>query len=127
MKTLLSLLGSTGSVISAMAAAAPCCLPLLAGASGAIGLNTLLPYSSYTLYAVQAFALLALMGAFVSYKKHRYVGPVLLSVGSALAIFFAYNVSLIAYVLYLGLAGLVVAAIWNLFLMKRCNQCPTAT
>jgi len=127
MKTVFSFIGSIGSIVSAMAAAAPCCLPLLAGASGALGLNVLLPYSSYTLYAVQAFALLALLGAFVSYKKHRYVGPVLLSVGSALAIFFAYNVSLIAYVLYLGLAGLVVAAIWNLFLMTRCNQCPTAT
>jgi hypothetical protein len=125
MKNSLDSIGGVGSVISAVSAAAPCCLPFLASVAGAVGLNSLLPYSGYIIYYVQAFAVIAAVGAFLSFRKHHRAIPLTLTIISVLALIYAYNVSLVAWLLYAGLGGLVVAATWNTIELKRCNQCRT--
>lgn len=124
MKESLDKIGGTGSIISAVASAAPCCLPFLASVAGTVGLSSLLPYSEYIVYFVQAFGIVAVFGAFLSFQKHRKLGPLTLTVLSVAALIFVYNVSLLAWLLYSGLSGLVIAAIWNTIESKRCNQCP---
>ena len=124
MKESLDKIGGLGSIISAMAAAAPCCVPFLASIAGTVGLGSLLPYSGYIVYLVQLFGILAVVGAIFSFKKHRKIAPLILTVVCVATLIFVYNVSLVAWLLYSGLVGLVIAAIWNTLESKRCNQCP---
>lgn len=123
MKESLVSIGGVGSIASAVAAAAPCCLPFLASVAGAVGLSALLPYSQYIAYLVQAFGIIAVIGAIVSFRRHRKYGPLVLTVACVVSLLIVYNVSLIAWLLYSALVGLVVAAIWNTYESKRCNQC----
>ena len=125
MKESLTSVGGAGSILSAIAGAAPCCLPFLASIASTIGLSTLLPYSLYTTYLVQGFGILAVAGAYLSYKQHGKHAPLLLSTTSVAALIFVYNVTLLAWLLYAALAGLVVAAIWNMVEVRRCQQCAT--
>lgn len=125
MKESLVNIGGVGSLVSATAAAAPCCLPLLASVASTVGLSALLPYSEFIGYIVQIFALLAAVGAFLSFCKHRKIGPLVITVVCVAVLVIVYNVSLVAWLLYSALVGLVVAAIWNMIESKRCNQCAT--
>ena len=127
MKESLVSIGGIGSIVSAVAAAAPCCLPFLASVASTIGLSALLPYSEYIAFIVQAFGVLAVFGAILSFKKHRKLGPLVLTVLSVSVLIAVYNISLLAWLLYSALAGLVVAAIWNTVESKRCNQCAAQT
>ncbi|QKK01307.1 MAG: MerC domain-containing protein [Pseudomonadota bacterium] len=123
MKESLVGVGGIGSIASAVAAAAPCCLPFLASVASAVGLSTLLPYSEFISYLVQAFGIVAAIGAFLSFRRHGKYGPLVLTVACVVSLVIVYNFSLIAWLLYSALVGLVVAAIWNTFESKRCNQC----
>lgn len=123
MKESLVSIGGAGSIFSALAAAAPCCLPFLASVAGAVGLSALLPYSQYIAYLVQAFGVIAAIGAFLSFRRHGKYGPLALTVACVVGLIVVYNVSLIAWLLYSALAGLVLAALWNNYESKRCNQC----
>lgn len=125
MKESLVNIGGLGSIVAAVAAAAPCCLPFLASVASAVGLSALLPYSEFIGYMVQGFGLLAVVGAFLSFRKHGKFGPVLLTVVCVAALVVVYNISLLAWLLYAALAGLLFAAIWNMLESKRCNQCAT--
>ena len=118
--------GGIGSIVSAIAAAAPCCLPFLASVASAVGLSALLPYSEYIAYFVQAFGVLAAVGAFISFRKHGKFGPLVSTVLCVAAIVVVYNISLVAWLLYSALIGLVLAAVWNTVETKRCNQCKTS-
>lgn len=123
MKESLVSIGGVGSIASAAAAAAPCCLPFLASVAGAVGLSALLPYSQYIAYLVQAFGFIAVVGAILSFRQHRKYGPLVLTAACVIGLLVVYNVSLIAWLLYSALVGLVLAAIWNTYESKRCNQC----
>lgn len=125
MKDSLVNIGGVGSLVSATAAAAPCCLPLLASVGSTVGLSALLPYSEFIGYIVQFFTLLAAVGAFLSFRNHRKFGPLAITVVCVAVLLIVYNVSLVAWLLYSALVGLVVAAIWNMFESTRCNQCAT--
>ena len=123
MKESLVGVGGVGRIASAIAAAAPCCLPFLASVASAVGLSALLPYSAFISYLVQAFGILAAIGAFLSFRRHGKSGPLVLTAVCVVSLLVVYNISLIAWLLYSSLVGLVVAAIWNTFESKRCNQC----
>jgi hypothetical protein len=117
MKESLLSFGGVGSSVSAVAAAAPCCLPFLASVASTVGLSALLPYSA------QIFGLLAVFGAFLSFRKHGKYGPLALTVVCFGALVVVYNISLLGWLLYSALVGLMVAAIWNTLEARRCNQC----
>lgn len=125
MNTHLDKIGGAGSILAATAAAAPCCLPFLATIGGAIGLGVFSEYSTYISYGVQIFAFFALIGAALSFKKHRNIFPLILVAISLGSLIYVYNFVLVAWLLYLALALLAISAIWNTIATKRCNQCKT--
>lgn len=120
-------LGSAGSIASALAGAAPCCLPMLATVASAIGISSLLPATQFNVYLVQAFGILAAVGAAGSNRSHRKPGPLAVATVSAISLLVVYNFSLIAWLLYSALAGLILAAFWNHHELRRCKQCKATT
>lgn len=120
-------LGSAGSIVSALTAAAPCCLPMLATVASAIGISSLLPTTEFTEYLVQAFGILAAVGAAGSFRSHRKLGPLAVATVSAISLVVVYNISLIAWLLYAALAGLILAAFWNHHELRGCKQCKATT
>ena len=69
---------------------------------------------------------MAVVGAYASYKKHGKYTPFLLTTLSVAALLFVYNVTLLTWLLYVALAGLAIAAIWNMLEIRRCQKCATA-
>lgn len=123
MRTHLEKVGAVGTLFGAMAVAAPCCLPLLASAGAALGLGVLVPYQTVLIYVVQAFVALAVVGAVVAYRMHRKIGPLLVLVPSAATLFYVYNFNEASVLVYYGLGGLVVSAVWNTVEGRRCAAC----
>ena len=120
---ILDKIGSVGALLSA--AACPACFPLFAIVGSALGLGALRPFEGYAMYAMQAFVLLALLGNIIAYRAHRRRGPLLLGVLSPLLVFFAYHVMFSPPLIYVGLFGLLGAAVWNFIENKRCVHCGT--
>lgn len=108
---LVSHAGAIGAFAAAIAA--PCCFPLFAAIGAAAGLSALNRYEPAVLYVFQAFALLSLLGLVLSFRRHRRFGPLSLSVASVLALAYAFYWSFSSPLLYAGLFGLLVAALWN--------------
>lgn len=116
--------GSVGALIAG--AAVPCCFPFLSLIGSILGLSFLAPYEAYVLYAMQLLVVLALVGSIIAYRGHRKILPLMLGVVSTLAVLYSLNTSMDVRILYPGLAGLVVVAIWNSIEAKRCaDACKT--
>ncbi|MCI0537995.1 MAG: MerC family mercury resistance protein [Verrucomicrobiales bacterium] len=114
-------LGTIGAFLAA--AATPCCFPLLAAVGGALGLSALQSARGYVDYAIQAMVLLALLGDVLAYRQHRRRGPLVAGIAASALVFVAYHgydhVSLV----YVGLFGLTVAAVWNVIAKRNCAAC----
>ena len=116
-------LGSIGSVLAlVMAAAAPCCLPIFAAFSGAVGLTALGLNEEFVLYAVQGFALIAVVGLVFAASRHRQFGPLILGAIATLALLFSSQAKFYALAVYLGLAGLCAASVWNYLVSRRAKR-----
>ncbi len=115
-----------GTLLSALASALPCCLPLLASVAGALGLGLLNPYQGTLNWLLQGFVALALFSHIQSFRRHRNAYILALAAASALALFYAYNVELAAPLVYGGLAGLVISALWNYKEIRKCGVCHPA-
>ena len=119
---ILDKVGSVGALIAG--AAIPCCFPFLSLVGSILGLSFLAPYEKYILYAMQALVIVALIGTVIAYRGHRKLLPLLLGIISTLAVLYSLNTDMNVKVLYPGLAGLIVVAIWNSIEAKRCaDQC----
>lgn len=110
--------GSIGAIIAG--AAVPCCFPFLSLIGSILGLSFLAAYETYILYAMQVLVVIALVGSVIAYRGHRKVLPLILGVLSTAAVFYALNTDMNVKILYTGLAGLIVVAIWNSIEAKRC-------
>ena len=108
----LGVVGVLGAVLAA--AASPCCLPALAIAGSALGLGFLAPYETFINYAIQVLVVLAVISALLAHRWHRKIIPLALSLISASVIFFAYHVRFAAPLVYFGLTGLAIGAVWDL-------------
>jgi len=117
---LLDNLGALGALLSA--AACPACFPVLAAAGAAFGLGAFVPFEGYAMYVLQGFVLLALAGNILSFRAHKQIGPLLLGILSAALIFFAFYGRFNPALVYAGLFGLLVVAIWNAIAQKRCAR-----
>lgn len=92
--------------------ACPACWPAYAGVLSAVGLGFLLE-STYLLAATVAFLLIALASLAYKASSRRGFGPLYLGAfGSAVALVGKFTLSLDS-LLYLGLAVLVGASLWN--------------
>lgn len=121
-KNVLDKVGSIGALLAG--AAVPCCFPFLSLIGSILGLSFLAPYKAYVLYAMQLLVVLALVGSIIAYRGHRKILPFTLGFLSTLTVLYSLNTSMDVRILYPGLAGLVVAAIWNSIEVKLCaNVC----
>ncbi len=100
----------------------PCCLQIFAAFAGAIGVTALGLNESVVLYALQAFALLSVIGLAFGARRHRSIAPVALGSVSTAALFFAFHATFFAAVVYLGVAGLCLASVWNYFIWYKCRR-----
>ncbi|MEP6850489.1 MAG: MerC family mercury resistance protein [Acidobacteriota bacterium] len=114
--------GSIGAVIAG--AAVPCCFPFLSLIGSILGFSFLAPYERYVMWAMQVLVLVALVGTLIAYRAHRKLAPVVLGILSTASVLYAVNTDLNIYLLYGGLAGLLVVAVWNSIEGRRCTtQC----
>lgn len=110
--------GSIGAVLAG--AAVPCCFPFLSLIGSILGLSFLAPYEAYVMYAMQVLVGLALVGSVIAYRGHRKILPLLLGIVSTGAVLYSLNTNKNVTILYGGLVGLIVVAVWNSIEAKRC-------
>ena len=111
-------IGSIGALIAG--AAVPCCFPFLSLIGSILGLSILAPYEAYVLYAMQGLVIVALVGSIIAYRGHRKLLPLMLGSLSTFAVLYSLNTGMNVWILYPGLAGLIVVAVWNSIEAKRC-------
>ena len=109
--------GAIGAILTA--ATAPCCFPLVAAVGAALGLGALQSVRSYVDYAMQAMVTLALVGNILAWRQHRQRGPMLAGSIAAATVFFAYHGYYHVALIYAGLIGLTLAAMWNAVAKRR--------
>lgn len=120
MKFHLDRLGAIGTVGSALVAAPACCYPLLAAVGAALGLRVLGESEGTLVYVLEAFVALAVVGAFVGFRAHRKLWPLVVAAASAGGIFYAFTIAHSQALVLSSMAGLVVAAFWNTIEGRRC-------
>jgi len=111
-------LGAIGAFLGA--AAAPCCFPLLATVGGALGLGALQSVRGYMDYTIQAMVLLALAGDVIAFRQHRQRWPLVVGIAAVTVVFFAYYGYYHVALVYIGLLGMAIAAVWNGIAKRRC-------
>lgn len=115
---ILDKVGSVGALLAG--AAVPCCFPFLSLLGAILGLSFLAPYEAYVLYAMQGLVVVALIGSVIAWRGHRKFLPLLLGIVSTLAVLYSLNTDMDVKILYSGLAGLLIVAVWNSIEAKRC-------
>lgn len=113
--------GAAGAFLAA--AAAPCCFPLLAAVGAALGLGALQAWRGYMDYAIQGFTLLSAAGSLFAFRQHRQAWPLVIGLSSAALVFFAFYTSYHVTLIYIGLAGLAVTAVWNFVAKRQAHSC----
>ena len=109
--------GAIGAFLAA--AAAPCCFPLLAAVGAALGLGALQSWRGYMDYAIQLFVAISALGSVFAFRQHHQAWPLGVALLSAAAVFSAFYVTYHIALIYAGLAGLAVAAIWTVIAKRR--------
>jgi hypothetical protein len=115
---ILDKVGSVGAILAG--AAIPCCFPFLSLIGSILGLSFLAPYEAYVMYAMQGLVVLALIGSVIAYRGHRTILPLLLGIVSTGAVLYSLNTDMNIKILYGGLAGLLIVAVWNSIEATRC-------
>lgn len=110
--------GSIGAILAG--SAVPCCFPFLSLIGSILGLSFLAPYEQYVVYAMQILVVIALIGSVIAFRKHRKFLPLLLGIISTALVLYSLNTNMNIKVLYPGLAGLLIVAVWNSIEARRC-------
>jgi hypothetical protein len=113
---MLDKLGAVGAIVTA--AASPCCFPLLAAVGTSLGLASIPFVRDNSSILIQAMTGLSLMGQLAAYRQRRVTGPLLVSAVSSMLVAFTYHARYQVTLIYFGLAGLTVSALWN-FMVNR--------
>lgn len=88
MKINIEKIGTFGLLITILTS--PCCFPLFGFVLTALGIGSFELFGASTMYVFQALTLLSLVGLFFSYRVHRCMWPLLISVPGVLLIFYSY-------------------------------------
>ena len=115
---ILDKVGSIGAVLAG--AAVPCCFPFLGLIGSILGLSFLASYERYMLYAMQILVVVALIGSLIAYRRHGKILPLFLGIASTASVLYSLNTDMDIRLLYGGLTGLLVVAIWNSIEARRC-------
>lgn len=116
-KTYLEKVPSIGAIVAA--AGCPICFPALAAVGSVFGLGALAAYESQFLIITQVFVLLSLLFAVVSFRRTGYMLTLVISLLSGALFFGSWYVYWDPVIVYVALAGIFIAAIWNTILEKR--------
>jgi hypothetical protein len=119
---LIEKLGAIGAFLAA--AALPCCFPLFAIIGTSLGLSILNPWLKYMDWVIQLFSATAFIGSIFSYRSHKNIWPSIISVVSVTLIFYYFYGESFLYLVYLGLLGLAIAAIFNIILKRNMKKIP---
>lgn len=111
--------GTVGALLAA--AACPICFPKLALIGALLGLGVLAPFEGYFILAAQAMLVLALVGHWISYRRHGDRRIVMLAGLSVAAVLGALWIRYQEWLVYAGLAGIIVATIWSAVALRRCK------
>jgi len=117
-------LGAIGAVFSAVAA--PCCFPLFAAIGGAVGLGSVPFLRSNAPLLIQVMTALAFLGQVASYRQHRKKAPLFISAVSVGLVVVAYFLNYHVLLIYAALAGLTIAAVWNVVNSRGDRSCCAA-
>ena len=120
-RSLFDKVGAVGAIVSVVAA--PCCFPLFATIGGVLGLGSIPILRGNAPGLIQAMTALSFVGQIAAYRQHRRRGPLLTSAASVGLVILAYFVSYQVLLIYGALAGLTVAAGWNLVISRRARSC----
>ncbi|MBK8557853.1 MAG: MerC domain-containing protein [Lewinellaceae bacterium] len=119
-------LGTAGLLITALFS--PCCFPLFAFAASALGLGSFELFGGWTMWVFQGMVLVSVAGMYMSYRSHRNIYLLLLSIVSGLLIFYGYHFNesnYWTYFLYAGMLGLLLATGLNWYRNKQQGACAT--
>ena len=64
-----------------------CCFPLFAFGASALGLGSFELFGGWTMWIFQAMVLISIGGIYISYRKHKCLYPLLISIPSGVIIF----------------------------------------
>jgi hypothetical protein len=123
MRLQLDRIGTVGVFITALTS--PCCFPLLGFILTAFGLGSFELLGGWTMWAFQGLVLVSVVGSILSYSRNKYLAPLLITVASAILIFYSYHFIDAYYwswVLYTGMFGLLLAAGVNYYKMRNTNN-----
>ena len=115
--------GTVGAILAA--AACPICFPKIALIGSLLGLGVLAPLEGYFVLGAQAMLVLAFAGHWISYRRHGDRRIVLLAGISVIAVLGALWIRYQEWLVYAGLAGIVIATIWGAVALRRCKTCST--
>ncbi|WP_424945754.1 MerC family mercury resistance protein [Candidatus Spongiihabitans sp.] len=115
---------SLGAIVAA--AGCPICFPALAAVGSVFGLGALAAYENQFILITQIFVGLSLVFAVISFKRTRFKLSLTIALLSGILIFAAWYVFWNEALVYLGLAGIFISAVWNIILEKRIGECKTA-
>lgn len=121
-------LGTAGLFLTALFS--PCCFPIFAFAASAIGLGSFEFFGTWTMWVFQAIVLISISGLYFSYREHRCMYPLAVAIPGGLWIFYGYhfnNSEIWPDFIYAGMAGLLIATIWNNKRTKMQGTCDTCT
>lgn len=119
-------LGTAGLFLTALVS--PCCFPVFAFAAAALGLGSFELFGAWTMWIFQAMVIISTAGLYISYREHRCIYPLAVAISGGLLIFYGYhfnNSEIWTYFLYAGMAGLLIASIWNNKRTKIHGTCDT--
>lgn len=120
--------GTAGLFLTALVS--PCCFPIFAFAAAAFGLGSFELFGAWTMWIFQAMVLISVGGLYISYREHRCMYPLAVAIPGGLLIFYGYhfnNSENWTYFLYAGMAGLLIAAIWNNKRTRMHGTCDTGS
>jgi len=119
--TFIDKVGTTGVLVTAMAC--PVCWPLFALAGSTLGLGILAPWEGFLMnYVFPPFVVISMLGSYFSYRYHRSLLPLGCGVLSGLLILLGFYAGWHLTLMYVGIFGLLVAAILSYFANKRQEQ-----
>jgi len=113
--------GSFGALLAASVCTS--CFPLLAAAGSAAGLGIFSEYEGISLLILQIFVLLALAGNILAYLNHGKIIPLIFGISGPLLIFVSFYLLFSQFMIYTGLAGLLIAAVLNYVENRKCAKC----
>ena len=118
-------IGTIGLFLTALAT--PCCFPLFGFLLSAFGFGSTELFGGWTEYIFEALVLISLIGAFISYREHKKIFPLLAGIVGGGLIIYAYNFNFDNRLIYTGMFGLLISTGLNYYINRKqkisCSTC----